>query len=207
MWAAAGHKVKFVAMTNGDVGHFESAGGPLAKRRKAEVAECAKILGIQTDVLDIHDGELVPVAREPAEGRPADSRLAGRHRDGPSALRLPSRPPLYRGPAERHRGGRRRAVLRAGYAADDTQPGLHELLGRFPGPEAVHADDRRRDRCAGRQEVEVHPGDALAVRRQGLLAGAHAAQRAAGRSGARSPTCSTSSRSGTSRSPSSTASG
>ena len=37
LWAAAGHKVKFVAMTNGDVGHFESAGGPLAKRRKAEV--------------------------------------------------------------------------------------------------------------------------------------------------------------------------
>jgi LmbE family N-acetylglucosaminyl deacetylase len=60
LWAAAGHKVKFVAMTNGDVGHFESAGGPLAKRRKAEVAECARILGIETDVLDIHDGELVP---------------------------------------------------------------------------------------------------------------------------------------------------
>jgi LmbE family N-acetylglucosaminyl deacetylase len=60
LWAAAGHKVKFVAMTNGDVGHFESAGGPLAKRRKAEVAECAKILGIETDVLDIHDGELTP---------------------------------------------------------------------------------------------------------------------------------------------------
>jgi LmbE family N-acetylglucosaminyl deacetylase len=60
MWAAAGHKVKFVAMTNGDVGHFASAGGPLARRRKAEVAECARILGIETDVLDIHDGELVP---------------------------------------------------------------------------------------------------------------------------------------------------
>ena len=60
MWAAAGHKVKFVAMTNGDIGHFESAGGPLAKRRKAEVAECAKILGIETEVLDIHDGELMP---------------------------------------------------------------------------------------------------------------------------------------------------
>ncbi len=60
LWAAAGHKVKFVAMTNGDVGHFESAGGPLARRRKAEVKECAKILGIETDVLDIHDGELVP---------------------------------------------------------------------------------------------------------------------------------------------------
>ena len=60
MWAAAGHKVKFVAMTNGDVGHFEQAGGPLARRRTAEVKECAKILGIETDVLDIHDGELVP---------------------------------------------------------------------------------------------------------------------------------------------------
>ena len=60
LWAAAGHKVKFVAMTNGDVGHFEQAGGPLARRRKAEVAECAKILGIETEVLDIHDGELVP---------------------------------------------------------------------------------------------------------------------------------------------------
>jgi LmbE family N-acetylglucosaminyl deacetylase len=59
-WAAAGHKVKFVAMTNGDVGHFESAGGPLARRRKAEVAECARILGIESQVLDIHDGELVP---------------------------------------------------------------------------------------------------------------------------------------------------
>jgi len=60
LWAAQGYKVKFVAMTNGDVGHFESAGGPLAQRRKAEVAECARILGIETEVLDIHDGELTP---------------------------------------------------------------------------------------------------------------------------------------------------
>lgn len=60
LWAAAGHKVKFVATTNGDVGHFAMAGGPLAKRRIAEVAECAKILGIENEVLDIHDGELVP---------------------------------------------------------------------------------------------------------------------------------------------------
>lgn len=60
LWAAAGHKVKFVAMTNGDVGHFSTAGGPLARRRAAEVAECARILGIETEVLDIHDGELTP---------------------------------------------------------------------------------------------------------------------------------------------------
>jgi LmbE family N-acetylglucosaminyl deacetylase len=60
LWAAAGAKVKFVAMTNGDVGHFGTAGGPLARRRKAEVAECARILGIESHVVDIHDGELVP---------------------------------------------------------------------------------------------------------------------------------------------------
>jgi LmbE family N-acetylglucosaminyl deacetylase len=60
LWAAAGHKVKFVSMTNGDVGHFEMAGGPLARRRKAEVEACARILGIETQVLDIHDGELTP---------------------------------------------------------------------------------------------------------------------------------------------------
>src|SRR6187431_959222 len=60
LWAAQGHKVKFVAMTNGDVGHFEQAGGPLARRRKAEVAECARILGIESGVMDVHDGELTP---------------------------------------------------------------------------------------------------------------------------------------------------
>ncbi|MGH9848558.1 MAG: PIG-L deacetylase family protein, partial [Blastocatellia bacterium] len=59
-WAANGHKVKFVATTNGDVGHFAMAGGPLALRRTAEVKRCAEILGIETQVLDIHDGELMP---------------------------------------------------------------------------------------------------------------------------------------------------
>lgn len=60
LWAAKGHKVKFVAMTNGDIGHFASAGGPLAQRRYAEVKECAKMFNIETEVLDIHDGELEP---------------------------------------------------------------------------------------------------------------------------------------------------
>jgi LmbE family N-acetylglucosaminyl deacetylase len=59
-WAAAGHKVKFVSVTNGDIGHWGMAGGPLAQRRTGEVKECAKILGIETEVLDIHDGELLP---------------------------------------------------------------------------------------------------------------------------------------------------
>lgn len=60
LWAANGHNVKFVAMTNGDIGHFSQAGGPLAIRRNKEVQECARILGIKAQVLDIHDGELVP---------------------------------------------------------------------------------------------------------------------------------------------------
>lgn len=59
-WAAQGHRVKFVAMTNGDVGHFSEAGGPLALRRRAEVQACARGLGIEVEVLDIHDGELMP---------------------------------------------------------------------------------------------------------------------------------------------------
>ena len=59
-WAALGHQVKFVAMTNGDIGHWREAGGPLARRRTAEVEQVAKILGITTQVLDIHDGELEP---------------------------------------------------------------------------------------------------------------------------------------------------
>lgn len=59
LMAAQGHKVKLVSLTNGDVGHFAQAGGPLAKRRKAEVEACQALLGIETTVLDIHDGELM----------------------------------------------------------------------------------------------------------------------------------------------------
>ena len=60
MWAAKGHKVKLVSVTNGDIGHWRDAGGPLAKRRKAEAEQADKILGVTSEVLDIHDGELLP---------------------------------------------------------------------------------------------------------------------------------------------------
>ena len=60
MWAAKGHQVKLVSVTNGDVGHWREAGGPLALRRKHEVEQAAKILGTTAEVLDIHDGELLP---------------------------------------------------------------------------------------------------------------------------------------------------
>lgn len=60
MWAEMGHKVKLVSVTNGDIGHWQMSGGALAKRRTAESAEVAKRLGVVSEVLDIHDGELMP---------------------------------------------------------------------------------------------------------------------------------------------------
>jgi len=60
LWAAKGHHVKLVSVTNGDIGHWREAGGPLAHRRKAEAEAADKILGVTCQVLDIHDGELLP---------------------------------------------------------------------------------------------------------------------------------------------------
>lgn len=60
LWAAKGHHVKFVSVTNGDIGHWREAGGPLALRRKQEVEKADGMLGITVEILDIHDGELLP---------------------------------------------------------------------------------------------------------------------------------------------------
>ena len=60
LWSDAGHNVRFVSATNGDIGHWQMAGGPLALRRYDEVQKAAKILGTTTIVLDNHDGELMP---------------------------------------------------------------------------------------------------------------------------------------------------
>jgi LmbE family N-acetylglucosaminyl deacetylase len=60
LFAAGGHAVKFVAVTNGDVGHQTMTGTALAARRLAEAKESARRLGIEYAVLDNHDGELLP---------------------------------------------------------------------------------------------------------------------------------------------------
>lgn len=60
LWAAQGHHVKLVSVTNGDIGHWREAGGPLARRRTAEVERADRLLGVTAEVLDIHDGELLP---------------------------------------------------------------------------------------------------------------------------------------------------
>jgi N-acetylglucosamine malate deacetylase 1 len=59
-WAKLGHHVKLVSTTNGDIGHWRLAGGPLAQLRKKEVMEVGRRLGVTTEVLDIHDGEILP---------------------------------------------------------------------------------------------------------------------------------------------------
>ena len=60
-FAAKGHMVKFVSVTNGDAGHCQMGGGELAKRRRLEAKEAARRLGIaEYDILDNHDGELMP---------------------------------------------------------------------------------------------------------------------------------------------------
>jgi len=60
LFAAGGHAVKFVSVTNGDVGHQTLKRTELAKRRQAEAKESARRLGIEYEVLDNHDGELLP---------------------------------------------------------------------------------------------------------------------------------------------------
>lgn len=60
LFASLGYAVKFVSVTNGDAGHQSSGGGALAKRRIAEATEAGKRFGVEYDVLDNHDGELIP---------------------------------------------------------------------------------------------------------------------------------------------------
>ncbi len=59
LYTQKGHIVKFVSVTNGDAGHHEM-GGPLAKRRNAEAQAAAEVIDIDYELLDIHDGELMP---------------------------------------------------------------------------------------------------------------------------------------------------
>ncbi|PWT73244.1 MAG: GlcNAc-PI de-N-acetylase [Bacteroidetes bacterium] len=59
-FASMGYPVKFVSVTNGDAGHQTDKGETLARRRYAEAQEAARRLGISYDVLNNHDGLLLP---------------------------------------------------------------------------------------------------------------------------------------------------
>lgn len=60
-FAELGHAVKFISLTNGDAGHHEQGGGPLAQRRANEAQEAARRLGIdEYSIFGNHDAELIP---------------------------------------------------------------------------------------------------------------------------------------------------
>lgn len=60
LYARLGHRVKLVSLTNGDAGHHEMGGAPLAWRRREEAAAAGRALGVEYITLDIHDGALLP---------------------------------------------------------------------------------------------------------------------------------------------------
>jgi LmbE family N-acetylglucosaminyl deacetylase len=60
LYARQGHEVLFVSVTNGDAGHHEIGGARLAQRRQAEAAAAGALIGIRYQLLDNHDGELLP---------------------------------------------------------------------------------------------------------------------------------------------------
>ncbi len=67
LWRQAGCTVKFVSVTNGDAGHHEMSGLVLAERRAEEARAAGEVAGIEYEVLDFHDGQLVPGLEERAE--------------------------------------------------------------------------------------------------------------------------------------------
>lgn len=60
LFASMGHAVKFLSVTNGDAGHQTQGGTALAKRRFSEAQEAGKRFGVVYDVLNNHDGQLLP---------------------------------------------------------------------------------------------------------------------------------------------------
>ncbi len=60
MYRRLGHVVKMVSLTNGDAGHHELSGAPLAARRKAEALAAAAVIGAEAEVWPNHDGQLEP---------------------------------------------------------------------------------------------------------------------------------------------------
>ncbi len=60
LWARAGHRVRFVSATDGGTGHHRIGGIELVRRRAAEAARAAEILGVESEILPIGNGRIVP---------------------------------------------------------------------------------------------------------------------------------------------------
>lgn len=64
LWSRAGCVVKFVSVTNGESGHHEMSGPELVMRRTDEALAAGKVAGIEYQVMDNRDGQLVPGLEE-----------------------------------------------------------------------------------------------------------------------------------------------
>ena len=165
LFAAQGHKVKLVALTNGDVGHFAQAGPPLAQRRKAEVEACrGKESASRSAVLDIHDGELMP----DLETR---KKVADLIREWQADIVLSHRPSMpmqitarsANSPKTRRSSSWRRSSVRF-HAGDAAQSNLSVLFESIPQAVSVRPNHRHRHRRGRREEVGLYRVDALSIR-------------------------------------------
>lgn len=59
LYRQQGHVVRFVSVTNGNAGHHEISGPPLAARRAQETLASSAVCGVEYEVLPNHDGQLV----------------------------------------------------------------------------------------------------------------------------------------------------
>ena len=57
-WVRRGHVVRFVSATDGQTGHHEQAGAALAQRRIAEAKAAAGVIGVESLVLPIPNGQI-----------------------------------------------------------------------------------------------------------------------------------------------------
>src|ERR1700688_1568472 len=84
LYAAAGHTVRMVSLTNGDAGHHVQPGPSLAKRRLGEATAAGAVIGAAYQLFDIHDGELQPTLENRWKGihliRPFEPDLILTHR-------------------------------------------------------------------------------------------------------------------------------
>jgi LmbE family N-acetylglucosaminyl deacetylase len=60
LYRRAGHEVRMVSLTNGDAGHQTLRGEELAQRRRQEAQAAGAVIGASYDILENHDGELLP---------------------------------------------------------------------------------------------------------------------------------------------------
>ncbi|HTL53239.1 MAG TPA: PIG-L deacetylase family protein [Planctomycetota bacterium] len=60
LWAEQGHLVRFVSATNGGTGHHAIGGIELVRRRLQEARNAARALGVESQIMDITNGELEP---------------------------------------------------------------------------------------------------------------------------------------------------